>query len=259
MTTIPEGIRDQAAAATAGTVRAVFAGPVRSLQSPRDAGGTPTRWRSAIVKTPQDAAVHVGALGLVGDEQKERRFHGGPTRAVLVYGASHYARWSATLEPHAVAQAAALRSMSRDVDASAFGFGAFGENITIDGLDEHRVFLGDCWEIGGCVLQITEPRGPCATLARRWMRPTLADEVRATAAAGWYNAVLREGPVRAGDAARLVERVQEAWSLARVFTLLEAPRARRADVHTLRDAPFTHAGLRERLTRRSHTPSRLVD
>ena len=259
MTTIPDGVREGTAAATAGTVRAVFAGPVRSLHSPRESGGTPTRWRSAILKAPQSGAVHVGALGLTGDEQKERRFHGGPTRAVLVYGASHYARWSATLAPHAATQAAALRAMSRDTDASAFGFGAFGENITIDGLDEHAVYLGDRWEIGGCVLQITEPRGPCATLARRWMRPTLADEVRATAAAGWYNAVVREGSVRAGDAARLVERLQEVWSLARVFTLLETPRAQRADVEALRDAPFTHAGLRDRLARRLNTPSRLVD
>ncbi|MBC7844333.1 MAG: MOSC domain-containing protein [Gemmatimonadaceae bacterium] len=246
--------------ATAARVRAIFAGPIRTLRSPREPDGDSSTWKSAILKSPATAPVHVGALGLAGDAQKEKAHHGGPTKAVLVYGAPRYAAlWDHTLRPHAALHAGALRAMSADVDASLYGFGAFGENITVSDLDEHTVFLGDLWQIGECVLQITEPRGPCATLTRRWMRPALLDEVKETAAAGWYNAVHTQGHITVGDRLTLVARVQFDWSVARVFDLLEQRVAPRADVVALRDAFSTHDGLRARLTRQLSTAGRTID
>ena len=201
--------------------------------------------------------MHVGPLGLTGDSQKEKKHHGGPTRAVLVYSATHYRTvWDDALGPYALFHAAPLRAMSSEVDASAYGFGAFGENLTVDGLDEHRVFLGDLWRIGECDLRITEPRGPCATLTRRWMRPALLTEVKSSAAAGWYNAVQTPGRVQAGDSVRLIQRVQDEWSLARVFHLLGERVVSRDALSQLIHAPYTHDGLRARLVRRAETPGR---
>ena len=201
--------------------------------------------------------MHVGQLGLTGDSQKETKHHGGPTRAVLVYSATHYRTlWDDALGPHALAHAAALRAMSSEVDASVYGFGAFGENLTVDGLDEHLVFLGDLWRIGECELRITEPRGPCATLTRRWMRPALLAEVKSTGSAGWYNAVQTPGRVQAGDSVRLIERVQEEWSLARVFHLLEDRVVSGDALRRLIKSPVAHDAMRERLTRRLWTPGR---
>ena len=242
-----------------GIIRAVHAGPVRSLRSAREPGGAVTRWRSAILKEAITAPVYVRRLGLDGDAQKETRHHGGPDKAVLLYAAGHYDLWATHLRAHATLHAAALGTMSTECDARRFGFGAFGENLTVEGLDEASVYLGDVWAIGDCELRVTEPRGPCATLARRWMRPSLIDEVRATAAAGWYNAVVREGAVSEGDAVRLCSRVQQEWSVARVFHLLEGRVVSRADVSALRDAPFIHEALRSRLARRAMTPSRVRD
>lgn len=242
--------------ARCGVVRAVFAGPIRALRSARIAGGPETTWRSAILKSAQLAPVTVGPLGLQGDAQKEKKHHGGPMKAVLVYGAAHYEQWATSLALHALEHAAALRGMSPDVDASLYGFGAFGENLTVDAMTEATVCLGDSWAIGGCVLRISEPRGPCATLTRRWMRPALLGDVKRTAAAGWYNAVVQEGPVMVGDEARLVERVQQEWTMERVFHLLERRVASRADLLALHDAPFTHDALRARLARRLTTPGR---
>ena len=236
-------------------VRAVLAGPIRALHSPREPGGTATAWHSAILKAAVPSA-EVHALGLRGDAQKEKKHHGGPMKAVLVYAASHYAMWDTVLRPHAATFAEALRSMSDEVDASRYTFGAFGENITVDGLTEHTVCLGDRWRIGTCELQITEPRGPCGTLTRRWLRPQLLREVSQTAAAGWYNAVVRDGIVTPGDEAVLLERVQDQWSMARVFHLVEQRDAARADVEALHDAPFVHQALRLRLARRLDTPGR---
>lgn len=239
-----------------GTALGVFAGPIRSLRSPREPGGIATAWRSAILKTPLTAPTHVGALGLHGDAQKEKKHHGGPMKAVLVYAASHYASWTGSLAPHAALHADTLRQMSPAVDASVYGYGAFGENLTVDGLAEHSVFLGDVWQIGGCRLQITEPRGPCATLTRRWMRPALLNEVKSSAAAGWYNAVIEEGPVAPGDTLSLVTRVQDDFSVERVFHLLEQRTVPRAEAQALHDAPFIHGALRARLARRLSTAGR---
>lgn len=239
-----------------GQVRGVFAGPIRALHSPRHPDALGTAWKSAILKSPVSGSVHVGPLGLRGDHQKEKKHHGGPTKAVLIYGAAHYDHWQHSLKPHALTHASALRAMSADVDASRYGYGAFGENLTIDGVVEQTVCLGDLWQIGDCVLEITEPRGPCATLTRRWMMPALLDDVRTTAAAGWYNAVRAEGEIRNGDRASLVERVQTEWTLDHVFHLLEGRVVSRSELHQLHDAPCTHEGLRARLARRLATPGR---
>jgi MOSC domain-containing protein YiiM len=254
MMTSPEEATDSPA-----TVRALFAGPIRALRSARVPGGPITAWRSAILKTAIEAPILVGPLGLEGDAQKEKKHHGGPMKAVLIYGAAHYAMWDETLRPHAHAHHEALRGMSADVDASAYGFGAFGENLTVEGLTEQNVYLGDVWQVGACVLQISEPRGPCATLTRRWMRPALLADVTSTAAAGWYNAVREPGLVRAGDTMRLLERVQQDWSMARVFTVLEQRVSQRDDIRALHEAPFVHEPLRERLARRLSTPGRIRD
>ncbi len=242
--------------ASLGTVRGIFAGPIRALRSPRAPGAEATAWKSAIVKAPVDGGVHVGAPGLVGDAQKDRTHHGGPTKAVLVYGASHYPQWQSELRAHMDAHHDALHAMSAEIDCATFGPGAFGENVLIDGLTEANVCLGDTWQIGKCVLQITEPRGPCGTLARRWMRPTLIAEVKANARAGWYNAVLQEGEVRDGDRATLIGRKTQTWTVERVFQLIEARVAARADVVALRDDACTHDGLRAKLNRRLDTPGR---
>lgn len=243
--------------ATTGLVRGVFAGPIRALRSPRTPAGDATSWRSAILKSPASGAIAVRETGLEGDRQKETRHHGGPTKAVLIYGAEHYATtWHPQMSQHAEAHEHALRAMSGAVDASAWGAGAFGENLTIDGLVEATVCLGDLWQVGSCHLRITEPRAPCGTLTRRWMRPELLGDVQRTAAAGWYNAVEREGAVAVGDTAMLVERMQDEWTLERVFRMLEARSASRAELRRLHDAECTHDGLRERLTRRLATPGR---
>jgi MOSC domain-containing protein YiiM len=242
--------------AVTGAVNGVFAGPVRSLRSPRQPGAATTAWRSGILKSPVAGAAMVRELGIDGDMQKERRFHGGPFKAILIYSADHYDEWRQVMEPHAAACADALRAMSAVFDASVFGFGAFGENLTIAGMDEHSVCIGDLWRVGNAVLRITEPRGPCNTLTRRWMRPALLPEITTNARAGWYNVVHTPGDVRTGDSAELIERVQHEWTVARVFHLLYQRVVSRAEVQTLHDAPFTNPGLLPHLAKRLLTPGR---
>lgn len=166
-------------------------GEVLSVQVGR-AGVLPWRGRevaSAIVKTGVgEARVALCADGLDGDEQADLRVHGGPDKAVCCYPAEHLPEWSALLGrelPH----------------------GAFGENLTLRGLTEPDVHIGDTYTLGTAVVQVSQPRGPCFKIAARWGARTLPDHLARGLKAGFYLRVLEPGDVGAGDLMALVERV----------------------------------------------------
>lgn len=166
------------------------------------AGGRP--WRSAIVKQPVHGPVWVGVEGVEGDRQVAPQ-HGGAEMAVLAYAAGHYPLWRA-------------ESGRADI-----GFGGFGENMTIEGLDETTVCLGDVFEVGGARLQVSQPRTPCWKLERLWDWPGLVERVIETGRHGWFFRVLREGEVAAGQSMHLLERPLAQWPIARIATLKHLP------------------------------------
>ncbi len=154
-------------------------------------------WTSAIWKTPVEGAVWADRGGLTGDHVVDRRHHGGPERAILMYAGSHYPRWRAEWG-------------RRDIFP-----GAFGENLTVEGLDEDRVCLGDVFEVGAIRLEVSAPRAPCLTLARRHQRPGLVEEVIANGRHGWYVRVRRAGWLEAGMEVTLRDRPFPQWTVAR--------------------------------------------
>lgn len=157
-------------------------------------------WRSAIFKTPIEGPVSLGSLGLFGDEVSDKRHHGGPDQAVLAYASEHYPLWQAI-----------------GLDAN---FGAFGENFLLTGLTDQEACIGDVFSIGGsgdAIVQVSHPRQPCATLARRFQRNDVVSLVWETARGGWYLRVLQEGRVQAGDGLMLRERPNPEWTVARVL------------------------------------------
>lgn len=156
------------------TVLALYAGRAGTLDTP--AGTIVT----AIAKTPVAGRVRVAADGLPGDEQIHPS-HGGPDRALCVYPHEHYARWDARVAP------------------------AFGENITSEGIAEATTRIGDVWRIGGALLQVTQPRSPCAKVAARLGIPDLVTRARRSRATGLHLRVLEPGELAAGDAIELVE------------------------------------------------------
>jgi MOSC domain-containing protein YiiM len=155
-------------------------------------------YRSAIWKQPVLLPLALGLEGLAGDQQGNRRVHGGPDKAVCVYPAEHAAWWRDTLP------------------APDWGPGAVGENFTVAGQNETTVCLGDVFDVGTARVQVSQPRSPCRTLARRWRRPDLPKRVVATGFSGWYLRVLRPGQVAEGDTLTLIERPQPRWTIARV-------------------------------------------
>lgn len=145
---------------------------------------------SAFVKRPVAGAVRVGTLGLEGDAQADLQVHGGPEKAVYAYAIAHYPPW-ATEWP-------AL--------APRFVPGAFGENLTIDGLTEAELCVGDIHGIGSVRLQVCQPRQPCFKLALNFGNPRLPKAMVRSGRSGWYYRVLAPGALQAGDSIELLER-----------------------------------------------------
>jgi MOSC domain-containing protein YiiM len=151
---------------------------------------------SAIWKSPVARPTHVGPLGLTGDAVFDTKVHGGLDQAVLMYAAAHYPLWEQELG----------RPMSP---------GSFGENLTVEGLDEGTVCIGDVYEIGPVRLEVSHPRQPCATLARRHQIPDMIGIVRKNGRSGWYLRVLIEGWLQPGMPIRRLDRPNSEWTIRR--------------------------------------------
>jgi MOSC domain-containing protein YiiM len=186
-------------------------------------------WTSGFVKQPVAGPVFVGRLNLEGDGQADLENHGGLDKAVLGYAADHYPLWRTEL--------------GWDV----LPWGAFGENLTLGGLTEADVCLGDVWQTGDVLLQVSQPRQPCWKLARRWRRKDLPKRVIQTGRSGWYFRVLREGTIQAGVTMQLVQRMHTGWSVARASGVLYDKRADPEHVAALRTIPELAAGWKSSL------------
>lgn len=177
---------------------------VRSVHVGRVAPLGPDNVPSAFVKRAIDGPVVVGPQGLAGDEQADRRVHGGADKAVYGYAASNYDSWRLDFPEH----------------AALFAPGAVGENLAIDGMKEADICVGDVHAIGSALLQVCQPRQPCFKFALRFDDERLPHAMIMNGRAGWYYRVLREGEVRAGDALTLHERPNPDFSFARLIEII---------------------------------------
>jgi len=171
-------------------------------------------WKTGFFKTPIDGPVFVSATNLAGDGQADLKNHGGIDKAVLAYSADHYPRWRDELR---------LPGMP---------FGAFGENLTIAGLNEELVCIRDIFRVGTVTFEVSQPRQPCWKLARRWRRHELTGLVVRNGHSGWYLRVLEEGWIEARMPVELIGRPNPAWSIARANEILH---------HRRTDLPLTLA------------------
>jgi MOSC domain-containing protein YiiM len=151
--------------------------------------------RTGIYKTPVAGPAFVGRLNLEGDEQADLTVHGGLDKAVYVYPAEHYPAWTAELK--------------RD-----FGFGQFGENLTVSGLLEDAIRTGDLLQIETVVLQITDPRLPCFKLGIKMGDQRFLRRFLQSGRSGFYCRVIEEGSVEAGQAIRLISSDESSKTIA---------------------------------------------
>lgn len=142
---------------------------------------------SGIDKKPVSGDVYLSRINLEGDAQADLRFHGGPDKAICVYSFDHFSFWE-------------------DILGIKLVYGAFGENLTVKGMTEEEVCIGDIFTIGDAILQITQPRQPCYKLSNKLGFPRLPKLVQHTGYTGFYCRVLKEGIINAEDDLKLAER-----------------------------------------------------
>jgi MOSC domain-containing protein YiiM len=149
-----------------------------------DSGGS---FMTGIRKAPIAGSVRVRALNLDGDGQADLTVHGGIHKAVYLYPSEHYPFWSEAL------------------GRQDLPWGSFGENLTISGLSEESISVGDQLGIGTVVLEVTQPRLPCFKLAAKFQRDDIIKRLLDSRRTGFYARVVQEGTLQAGDAIRLEE------------------------------------------------------
>lgn len=151
------------------------------------------RVMTAIAKRPVQGPVAVDRLGLDGDEQADPSVHGGIAKAVYAYPQQHYAFWQTVRAQAAVA-----------LWDDALPPGAMGENLTVDGLSEDRLWIGDRLVLPGCVLAVSEPRFPCFKFNAAMGFKHASKMMVQSGFCGSYLGVIEPGHVAAGDAFELV-------------------------------------------------------
>jgi len=157
---------------------------------------------TGIVKAPVEGRVVVGPTGLTGDGQADLSVHGGPDKAVYAYPLEHYAHWAAEL--------------GRDDLAP----GHFGENLTVEGVAEDDLAIGDVLRADGALFEVSQPRVPCFKLGMRMGDPGFLKPFLRSGRVGFYLRVLETGSVGAGDTLRRERAAEGSMTVREVAALL---------------------------------------
>lgn len=192
--------------------------------------------RTSIYKTPVSGAVRVRRLNIDGDQQSDLTVHGGIDKAVYAYPAEHYRSWRKELP---------------EVD---FPWGAFGENLTTEGLLEGAVHIGDQLRAGSAEFVVTQPRMPCFKLAVRFDRPDIVKRFLRSGRTGFYLAVVQEGEVAAGDVVTCAARDDHTITVADIVNLYTADAANQDLLRRAIELPALAEGWRDYFRKRIWKP-----
>ena len=192
--------------------------------------GTPVM--TGIYKEPVAEKIKLQTLGLAGDGQADSRVHGGIYKAIYSYPVEHYDYWK------------------RELGRNDFVFGQFGENLTISGLTEDNVHIGDMFRIGDVLLEVTQPRVPCFKLAHRLNLPEFPKLFTASGRTGFYQRVLAEGEVSAGDKLERVKTDARGVTVREMMRLMHIDREDFSMIERAVNIPALTPGWRDELKER---------
>ncbi|HKE82736.1 MAG TPA: MOSC and FAD-binding oxidoreductase domain-containing protein [Vicinamibacterales bacterium] len=173
---------------------------------PRDIAWRGRTVHTAIWKDPVRGRCRVGRLNLDGDGQGDLAGHGGEQRAVYVYQIESYRHWEEQLK------------------RTDFVYGQFSENFTIEGFPDDAVSIGDRYQIGSALFEVTQPRVTCYRVGIRLNEPRMPALLTSSGRPGFYLRVLREGEVGAGDEFVKVGAAKEPMTVAEINALLYSPK-----------------------------------
>src|SRR5579884_706339 len=206
--------------------------PLRRILSinvgqPREVQAGDRKVLTSIFKTPVQGRVALRRYNIEGDRQSDLSVHGGPNKAVYLYPSEHYPFWAAQLS---------------DLELSP---GAFGENLTTEGMLEDEVHIGDVFRIGTAVVKVSQPRMPCFKLAIRMNR---SDMVKRFWASGWpgiYFSIVEEGEFEAGGRIDLLESDPRGVSVADVVRMYKRETENPDLFSRLMEAPLSGSWKKE--------------
>ncbi|MED1602803.1 MOSC domain-containing protein [Alkalihalophilus marmarensis] len=156
------------------------------IGQPREVAHGKQLIKTSIFKEPTDKRVEIHSLGIKGDTQSDLVNHGGVDKALCAYSYDRYSFWEGKLD-------------------QPIGYSAFGENITLYGWLEEEVHIGDVFELGSAVVQISQPRHPCYKLGIKHQQPKMPLWVKETGYSGFYFRVLKEGGASVQDDLKRIE------------------------------------------------------
>src|SRR5699024_458056 len=173
----------------------VITGKVKELGDANAKDPMDREWESGIFKKQTEEQVWLSKTGLDGDEQADKKHHGGPEKALFAYPIKHYKLWK--------------EELNIDID-----MGAMGENLAVLEMDEFSVCIGDTYQLGDAVIQVSQPRQPCWKLARRFKIKDFALRIQNNGRTWWYFRVLEEGHIISRIDMELIDRPYPQWSIA---------------------------------------------
>ena len=191
--------------------------------------GTPKPFEndtSAIEKTAVCGNAVLTPTGLEGDDVADHRFHGGSERALHYYPTEHYQFW----RHH-------WQALKLPTSTTPLQPGAFGENLSLEGFMETDVCVGDRFQLGEVLLEVSEPRCPCHKINSRFGYEQLALLVQLTGRSGWFFRVIKEGVIKPTDTLELVERDARRLTLAECMKILYGQSQSSSDLQRLIDHP----------------------
>lgn len=158
--------------------------------------------QTGIYKKPTNQPIYLDKEEVKGDEISNRQVHGGEFKACYLFSADNYPYWK-NLYPQ-----------------FTWDYGMLGENLTVEGLDETQLHVGDIYKLGSAIIQVTQPREPCTTFAAKMGSADIMQQFIAHGRPGTYVRVLKQGNVNVGDSIELVEKATNSVSIAAFFKLL---------------------------------------
>ncbi|MEC3907298.1 MOSC domain-containing protein [Tamlana sp. 2201CG12-4] len=157
---------------------------------------------TGIYKMPTDSPIFLGKKGVKDDEVTDKKVHGGEFKACYLFSMEQYSYWK-PLYPNL-----------------KWNWGMFGENLTISGLDETQICIGDIYKVGETLIQITQPREPCFKFGAKFGDMGALKRFIDHGLSGTYVRILEEGLVKAGDIFELKHRKENSLTTAKLFKLI---------------------------------------
>ena len=184
---------------------------------------------TGIYKKPTDMPIYLGKTDVKGDTVSDRKVHGGEFKACYLFSADQYPYWQ-NLYPHL-----------------EWTYGMLGENLTVKGLDEHQLCVGDIYKLGNSLVQITQPREPCFKFAHKFGDNTVLQQFITHGFSGTYVRVLEEGDVTINDKFQLVEHQPNGVTVFQLFELLYAENKNNKHINQLLNNNALPQNLKKRL------------